>query len=190
MAELFGTTSQYTGGTYDAYTVKDQEGKEWKIMSDASIRPQKKERNNFTGGTNYHKVELVTPKLTYEEAKNSKLFGSTYSNTWKAIRPGAMKKAAMPAINDQEVWRGDEMKIRIEEEVLEGTPLQIMEQMRACSFDVFDDMDAYIRYVQENFERMTEICCPLPEGSLEDKALAVLKALDAVQALEILEVVE
>ena len=42
------------------------------------------------------------------------------------------------------------MKIRIEEEVLEGTPLQIMEQMRACSFDVFDDMDAYIRYVQEN----------------------------------------
>ena len=82
------------------------------------------------------------------------------------------------------------MKIRIEEEVLEGTPLQIMEQMSACSFDVFDDMDAYIRYVQENFERMTEICCPLPEGSMEDKALAVLKALDAVQALESLEVVE
>ena len=82
------------------------------------------------------------------------------------------------------------MKIRIEEEILEGTQLQIMEQMRSCSFDVFDDMDAYIRYVQDNFERMTEICCPLPEGSLEDKALAVLKALDAVQALEILEVVE
>lgn len=82
------------------------------------------------------------------------------------------------------------MRIRIEEEILEGTPLQIMEQMRSCSFDVFDDMDAYIRYVQDNFERMTEICCPLPEGSLEDKALAVLKALDAVQALEILEVVE
>ena len=28
LAELFGTTSQYTGGIYDAYTVKDQEGKE------------------------------------------------------------------------------------------------------------------------------------------------------------------
>ena len=82
------------------------------------------------------------------------------------------------------------MKIRIEEEVFEGTPLQIMEQMRAYSFDVFDDMDKYICYVKDNFERMTEICCPLPEGSLEDKALAVLKALDAIQALEILEVVD
>ena len=55
------------------------------------------------------------------------------------------------------------MKIRIEEEVFEGTPLQIMEQMRACSFDVFDDMDKYICYVKDNFERMTEICWPLPE---------------------------
>ena len=67
LAELFGTTSRYTGGVYDAYTVKDQEGKEWKIMSDASIRPQKKEGRNLTTGTNYHKVEMVTPKLTYEE---------------------------------------------------------------------------------------------------------------------------
>lgn len=67
LAELFGTTSQYTGGIYDAYTVKDQEGKEWKLMSDASIRPQKKEGKNLTTGTNYHRVEMVTPKLTYEE---------------------------------------------------------------------------------------------------------------------------
>ena len=99
-------------------------------------------------------------------AKNSRLFAGTCSKTWKRIRPGAMQKAAMPATKDQEAWRGEGMKIRIEEEILEGTPLQIMEQMRSCSFDVFDDMDAYIRYVQDNFERMTEICCPLPEGSL------------------------
>ena len=90
------------------------------------------------------------------------------------------------------------MKIRIEEEVFEGTPLQIMEQMRVFKIEpkrmqlVYPKLEREpnICYVKDNFERMTEICCPLPEGSLEDKALAVLKALDAIQALEILEVVE
>ena len=68
LAELFGTTSRYIGGSYDAYTVKDPEGKEWKTMNDASITPQKRQEGRrvvVVDGT--YKVELVTPKLTYEE---------------------------------------------------------------------------------------------------------------------------
>ena len=70
LAELFGTTNRYIGGIYDAYSVKDPEGKEWKIMSDASITPQKRQMGRrVIAADEKYKVELVTPKLTYEEMK-------------------------------------------------------------------------------------------------------------------------
>lgn len=68
LAEYFGTTPSYYGGVYDTWKVCDPEGKEWKLMSDASIDGE------VWTGTEYvpndikdYRVEMVTPKLTYAE---------------------------------------------------------------------------------------------------------------------------
>ena len=40
LADLFGTRAEHSGGSYDAYKVKDLDGKEWKIVRDSSIHPE------------------------------------------------------------------------------------------------------------------------------------------------------
>ena len=73
LAEDFGTTPQYLGTHYDTWGVTDPEGKVWKLMSDASIRPERKTTDGYT--TTFprsrenrdYQVEMVTPKLTYAE---------------------------------------------------------------------------------------------------------------------------
>ena len=42
-AAHFGTSSYYVGTYYDTYAAKDQQQREWKFMSDASIKAQRKE---------------------------------------------------------------------------------------------------------------------------------------------------
>jgi len=68
LAAYFGTSVHYCGTYYDAWGVTDPEGKEWKLMSDASIRTEKKTETGYkaVSNTNY-RVEMVTPKLTYAE---------------------------------------------------------------------------------------------------------------------------
>ena len=68
LADYFGTVPKAKGGVYDTWKVKDPTGKEWKLVSDASIIGEQ-----WTG-TEYlendikdFRVELVTPKLTYPE---------------------------------------------------------------------------------------------------------------------------
>lgn len=68
LADCFGTTPRQGSDYYDSWYVPDAEGKEWRIMSDGSIR---KERN-INGGyertvDSRYSVELVSPKLTYAE---------------------------------------------------------------------------------------------------------------------------
>ena len=68
LAEYFGTWSNYYGGAYDAWTVTDPEGKEWKVMSDASIRTERLVGGRYTPTDNTdYRVEMVTPKPTYPE---------------------------------------------------------------------------------------------------------------------------
>ena len=68
LADYFGTIPQYKGGVYDAWVVKDTENKEWKLMSDSSIRGERKTPGGYeqTGNRHYW-VEMVTPKLSYAE---------------------------------------------------------------------------------------------------------------------------
>jgi len=70
LAAHFGTTQRYIAGSYyGVWEVEDTEGKIWKLMSDASI---KKERRVSKGSyelisdMNYS-VELVSPILTWDE---------------------------------------------------------------------------------------------------------------------------
>ncbi len=73
LAEYFGTTPQYLGTHYDTWGVTDPEGKVWKLMSDASIRPERKTTDGYTTTfprsreSRDYQVEMVTPKLTYAE---------------------------------------------------------------------------------------------------------------------------
>lgn len=65
LADLFGTRAEHSGGGYDAYRVKDLDGKEWKIVRDGSIHPECRRRAVLIGET--YKVELNSPKLEYGE---------------------------------------------------------------------------------------------------------------------------
>ena len=69
LGELFETVPVHTGGGYDKWEVKDPDGKKWTLMSDASISCERKTRDGkYEKTTNSeYKVEMVTPKLTYEE---------------------------------------------------------------------------------------------------------------------------
>lgn len=68
LAEYFGTTARHIGGGYDTWMVRDQERKDWKLMSDGSIKGEYKTESGYrkTNHSDY-RVEMVTPKLTYAE---------------------------------------------------------------------------------------------------------------------------
>ena len=68
LAEYFGTSPQYLGTYYDTWGVTDPEGKVWKLMSDSSIRAERKTGSGYESvGRGEYQVEMVTPKLTYAE---------------------------------------------------------------------------------------------------------------------------
>ena len=68
LAAYFDTTPQYLGTYYDTWGVTDPEGKVWKLMSDSSIRAERKTRSGYESvGRGEYQVEMVTPKLTYAE---------------------------------------------------------------------------------------------------------------------------
>lgn len=68
VAELFGTSAQYTGGGYDKWAVTDNEGKVWEFASDASIEKERKNGNRYVHTpSGEYAVELVTPKLSFDE---------------------------------------------------------------------------------------------------------------------------
>ena len=81
------------------------------------------------------------------------------------------------------------MKIRIEEDVLEGTGTEIMERLRLRTFDPteFPDIESYIWHLCANFMRMTDRDCPLPQSDTETQARAMLEHLGSIGALELLE---
>ena len=68
LAAYFGTSVHYCGTYYDAWGVTDPEGKVWKLMSDSSIRVERKTAGGYVSiGNGEYQVEMVTPKLTYAE---------------------------------------------------------------------------------------------------------------------------
>ena len=68
LAEYFGTTPCHYGGSYDGWSVKDPEGKKWKLVSDASIDGERWTGTGYVADdARAYYVEMVTPKLTYSE---------------------------------------------------------------------------------------------------------------------------
>lgn len=81
------------------------------------------------------------------------------------------------------------MKVRIEDTIYEGAGTEIMDQLRGQMFDPteFPDTDSYIWFVQSNVIRTTGMECPLPDGSTEIQAVAMLYQLAKIGGLTILE---
>jgi len=68
IAGYFGTVCRHAGGAYDAWEATDNEDKTWKFVSDSSVNPEIKTASGYMPTTDSkYKVEMVTPKLTYEE---------------------------------------------------------------------------------------------------------------------------
>ncbi len=64
IAGHFHTTAVHVGGSYDPYTVRDEQNRQWKVVSDASIREET--RRGATTDSHYE-VELVSPICRYED---------------------------------------------------------------------------------------------------------------------------
>lgn len=64
IAGHFHSSAVHVGGTYDTYTVEDNTGRKWKVVSDASIKCQS--RGERTASRLYA-VEMVTPICKYED---------------------------------------------------------------------------------------------------------------------------
>lgn len=64
-SKYFQNEAEHIGGTYDAYSVADQQGRTWKFMYDSSIHAQRKNGNWVSDRT--YKVEMVTPILHYPD---------------------------------------------------------------------------------------------------------------------------
>ena len=56
LAEHFGTTPRYVGGTYAAWKVPDGQGRQWLLERDSSIE-----------ASDEHKCEFVTPICRWED---------------------------------------------------------------------------------------------------------------------------
>lgn len=65
IAEYYDTYSKHMGGIYDKYVVRDEQRREWKIMSDSSIIPQASVPSDYDSGQ--YKCEFVTPVCKYSD---------------------------------------------------------------------------------------------------------------------------
>ena len=69
VAALFGATARHSNSsrTYDPWEVTDNDGKVWRFVKDASIRPERRERGRLVSASDLYKVEMNSPKLEYSE---------------------------------------------------------------------------------------------------------------------------
>ena len=79
------------------------------------------------------------------------------------------------------------MKIRIEEKDYCGTATEIMDALRQEANQEIRTTAGYIRFVQDNLQRMSGQPCTLDGGSTELRAQSLIHRLEAVGALEIME---
>lgn len=81
IAGYFGTQATYVGGQYDAYSIRDSEDRQWKIVSDSPIRP---ESGRDTRPNQNYKVEFVSPICVYSDIE-------TIQEIIRSLRAGGAK---------------------------------------------------------------------------------------------------
>ena len=80
------------------------------------------------------------------------------------------------------------MKVNIDGITYEGSGEGIMDQLRLSAFDPTEHPDAqsYLQQLRANFIRTTGLDCPLPDGSVERQAQAMIDKLAKDGALEVI----
>lgn len=79
------------------------------------------------------------------------------------------------------------LKIRIEDRDYRGTPVEILDHLRMEADQGIPDVAEYIRFVQDNIQRMSGQPCTLDGGSTEKRALSLIEHLEALYAMEVVE---
>lgn len=65
IAGHFSTTAAHVGGNYDAYSIRDTEGRQWKVVSDSSIQCESRRESGIAGRS--YAVEVVSPICRYDD---------------------------------------------------------------------------------------------------------------------------
>ena len=78
------------------------------------------------------------------------------------------------------------MKIRIDERDYIGSPVEILDQLRQEADQGLSTVGDYIRFVQDNVQRMTGQPCTLDGGNTEKRAYSLIQRLEGIGALKIL----
>ena len=64
MSSFFRSDAVHVGGSYDTYVIADQQERQWKVVSDASLRA---EHRNGAGASAFYRVEVVSPICVYDD---------------------------------------------------------------------------------------------------------------------------
>lgn len=64
IAGFFNTSATHVGGMYDSYSIRDNEGRQWKIVRDSSIRCESRSNQS---ASSLHSVEFVSPICKYSD---------------------------------------------------------------------------------------------------------------------------
>ncbi len=67
LAKYFGTQTEYIGGVYQKYRVRDTEGRYWHFMRDGSIDTYRKVGKILDPADDEYSVELVSPICEYRD---------------------------------------------------------------------------------------------------------------------------
>ena len=70
IAEYFGTTFTYIGGSYKTFETEDKQGRKWKAMIDSSIHATKKVNGVQINADSDFCCEVVTPILQYNDIED------------------------------------------------------------------------------------------------------------------------
>ncbi|MBQ3077029.1 MAG: amidoligase family protein [Clostridia bacterium] len=70
MSEFFGNPLHDEGGSYGTFSVRDEQGRLWKVVRDGSITCQRKLNGRTVATNNQYSVELVSPICRYEDIEN------------------------------------------------------------------------------------------------------------------------
>jgi hypothetical protein len=83
------------------------------------------------------------------------------------------------------------MTIYVEGNCYSGSPTEIAIQLNHLLFDQsFNNIEAYLHYMQQNYIRVSGKQLVLPNGNTDCKAFALFKALNAIGAMQIVEVTD
>ena len=70
VAKFFNTEATHRRLSLDEYHIMDGQNRTWKVVSDSSLRPQKKEDGMIKSADSTYEVELVSPILTYADIED------------------------------------------------------------------------------------------------------------------------